>query len=116
MTRPRVLLADDHPGMVNALCRVFSPECDVVEVVADGGEVPAAAARLEPVVIVVDVNLPNLSGLDVCRRITGNNPQAKVIVITAVSDDATRQEAFAAGASGFFHKAEAGDEIGRAHV
>ena len=110
-TRPRVLLVDDHPGIVQALGRVLSPACDVVGVIADGREVADAAARLQPVVIVLDLNLPNVSGLDVCRQITQNNPLVKVIVITAMADDAIRDEALAAGASGFFHKSAANDLI-----
>ena len=110
-TRPRVLLVDDHPGIVKALGRVLSPECDVVGVIADGREVADAAARLQPVVIVVDLNLPNVSGLDVCRQITQNNPRVKIIVITAMADDAIRDEALAAGASGFFHKSAANELI-----
>ena len=111
-TRPRVLLVDDHPGVAKAIGRALAPECDVVGVVADGHEVADAAARLQPVVIVVDLNLPNMSGLDVCRQITQNNPLVKVIVITAMTDDAFRDEALAAGASGFFQKSAAGDLIG----
>jgi DNA-binding NarL/FixJ family response regulator len=110
-TRPRVLLVDDHPGIVQALGRVLAPACDVVGVIGDGREVAAAAARLQPVVIVLDLNLPNVSGLDVCRQITRDNPQAKVIVITAMADDAIRDEALAAGASGFVHKSAANDLI-----
>ena len=109
--RPRVLLVDDHPGIVQALSRVLSPVCDVVGTMADGREVPDAAARLDPVVVVLDLNLPNVSGLDVCRQVTRNNPLAKVIVITAMADDAVRDEALAAGASGFVHKSAANDLI-----
>ena len=75
-TRPRVLLADDHPGVARAFVRLLSFECDVVGVVADGSEVAEAAARLQPVVSVVDLNLPNLNGLDVCRQIRQTNPRA----------------------------------------
>jgi len=109
--RPRVLLVDDHPGMAKALGRVLSFECDVVGVVADGSEVADAAARLQPVVIVADLNLPNVSGLDVCRRIRRDNPRARVIVITGMLDDEVREQALAAGASGFFHKSASGDEL-----
>jgi len=109
-TRPRVLLVDDHPGVVQALGCMLSPTCDVVGGIADGRQVADAAARLQPVVIVVDLNLPDFSGLDVCRLITQNNPRVKVIVITAMTDDAIRDEALAAGASGFFHKSAA-DEL-----
>ena len=110
-TRPRVLLVDDHPGVLKALGRLLSPECDVVGLIADGGEAADAATRLQPVVIVLDLNLPNVSGLDVCRQITQNNPDAKVIVISAMTDDPTRDEVMAAGASGFFNKAAANELI-----
>jgi two-component system, NarL family, response regulator DevR len=111
-TRPRVLLADDHPGVVKAFVRVLSFDCDVVGVIADGSEVAEAAARLEPVVSVVDVNLPNLNGLDVCRQIRQTNPQAKVILITAmIDDDRIRADVLAAGASGFFSKLAANELI-----
>ena len=110
-TRPRVLLVDDHPGVVKALGRLLSAECDVVGMIADGREVAEAATRLQPVVIVVDLNLANVSGLDVCRQVTQNNPETKIIVITAMTDDAIRDEALAAGASGFFHKFAANDLI-----
>ena len=81
--RPRVLLVDDHPGILKALGRVLSAECDVVGVIADGREVAEAAMRLQPQVIVVDLNLPHVSGLDVCRQVTRNDPRVKVIVISA---------------------------------
>jgi len=110
-TRPRVLLADDHPGVLKAFQRVLSLDCDVVGVVADGSDVAEAAARLHPVVTVVDLNLPNVNGLDVCRRILQANPRAKVIVITAMNEDGIRDDALAAGASGFFAKLMAGTEL-----
>jgi len=110
-TRPRVLLADDHPGILEALERVLSPECDVVGVVADGSKVAEAAARFQPVVAVVDLNLPNVGGLEVCRRIVQASPRAKVILITAVIDDGIRTDALAAGASGSFAKLRAGSEL-----
>jgi DNA-binding NarL/FixJ family response regulator len=109
-TRPRVLLVDDHPGIVQALSRVLSRVCDVVGVIADGREVVDAAARLQPVVLVVDLNLPNVNGLQICRQMTQTDPRAKIVVISAMADDAIRDEALAAGASGFLHKS-AVDEL-----
>ena len=109
--RPRVLLVDDHPGIIKALGRMLSPACDVVGGIANGREVAAAAARLQPVVIVVDLNLPDVSGLDVCRQINHNNPRVKVIVISARIDEAIRDEALAAGASAFFNKSAAAELI-----
>jgi DNA-binding NarL/FixJ family response regulator len=109
--RPRVLLADDHPSVVKGLERLISLECDVVGVVADGSEVAEAAARLQPVVTVMDLNLPNVSGLEACRRILQANPGAKVIVITGMMDETIRTEALAAGASGFVPKMAVGNEL-----
>jgi two-component system invasion response regulator UvrY len=97
--------------MVKALERVLALVCDVVGVVADGSEVAAAAARLQPVVIVVDLNLPNVSGLEACRRILQTNPRAKVILITGMIDETIRAEALAAGASGFVPKLAVGNEL-----
>jgi DNA-binding NarL/FixJ family response regulator len=110
-TRPRVLLADDHPGVVKAFERFLSLDCDVVGIVADGSDVADAAARLQPVVTVVDLHLPNVSGLEVCAQILEANPRAKVILISAMFDEAIRAEALAAGASGFFPKLMAGNEL-----
>jgi len=97
--------------MVTALERMLAPECDVVGVVADGGEVADAAARLQPVVSVVDLNLPNVSGLQACRRILQANPRAKVILITSMSDETIKAEALAAGASDCLSKLAAGNEL-----
>src|SRR6185503_10944935 len=98
-------------AMVKALERILSVECDVVGVVADGSEVAEAAVRLDPVVTVVDLNLLNVSGLDVCRQILQANPRAKVILITITIDDGIRTRALAAGASGCVSKLTAGSEL-----
>ena len=84
--RPRVLIAEDHPGVAKAVCRVLALDCDVVGSVADGSAVLEAAQRLQPDVIVVDLNLPNVNGLEACRQITQVNPEAKVIVFSAMND------------------------------
>jgi two-component system response regulator DevR len=109
--RPRVLIADDHEAVAKALTRLLSFECDVVGIAGDGSEVAAAAAKLQPVVVVLDVNLPNVNGLDVCREITRNHPRARVILITAMIDDAIMKAALSAGASSFFDKSAMGDEL-----
>ena len=110
-TRPRVLLADDHPGVLKALTRLLSFDCDVVATVADGAELVEAAPRCQPAVIVVDMNLPEISGVDACRRIISDDPSAKVIVISGIADDVIQQEAVAAGAAGFVAKTAAADEL-----
>jgi len=104
MKRPRVLVADDHAELVKAVYRLLAADCDVVGSVADGRAVLEAAQRLEPDAIVVDVNLPNLNGLEACRQLTQRHPQMKVIVFTAMNDPDIRQRSFEVGASGFVFK------------
>ena len=104
MTRPRVLLADDYPGMVTAVARLLSLDCEVVGTVADASALLESAQRLQPDLIVLDLNLPDLSGLEVCRQITQAHPQTKVIVFTAVTDPEVRQRSLAVGASAFVSK------------
>ena len=108
-TRPRLIIVDDHPGVIKALSRALSPECDVVGALAHGDEAVDAAARLQPVVVIVDLNLPNVSGIEVCRQIAGRHLRAKTIVISAMADDTVKAEAIAAGASGFFAKSASGE-------
>lgn len=110
-TRPRVLLADDHAGVVRALSRLLSFECDVVATLSDGREVAEAARTLQPVVVVVDLNLPNVNGLDACREIAANSPRAPVIVISGMFDHDVAQAARKAGAAGAFDKAAMGDQL-----
>jgi DNA-binding NarL/FixJ family response regulator len=102
--RPRVLIAEDHPGVAKAICRMLSLECDVVGTIADGSAVLEAAQRLQPDVIVVDLNLPQVHGLEVCRQITQINPKAKVIVFSAMNDPDVKQRSVEVGASAFVCK------------
>ena len=103
-TRPRVLIAEDHAGVAKAVCRVLALDCDVVGTVADGSAVLEAVQRLQPDVIVVDLNLPKVNGLEVCRQITQLNPDAKVIVFSAMNDPDVKQRCFELGASAFVFK------------
>ena len=108
--RPRVLIAEDHPGVAKAVCRLLALDCEVVGTVADGSALLEAAQRLQPDVIVLDLNLPNVNGLEACRQITQVNPEMKVIVFTAMNDPDVRQRSFEAGASAFVFKGM-GDEL-----
>ena len=102
--RPRVLIAEDHPGVAKAICRLLALECDIVGNVADGRTVLDATQRLQPDVIVVDLNLPDVHGLEVCRQITRVNPDAKVIVFSAMNDPDVTQRCLEVGASAFVSK------------
>ena len=102
--RPRVLLADDYPGMVKAVTRLLTLDCDVVGSVADGEALLTEAARLQPDVIVLDVNLPKIHGLEACRRVKQANPTVKVVIFTANIDPEIRQHFLDAGASAYVSK------------
>ena len=110
-TRPRVLIADDHPGIVTAARRLLALVCDVVGTVADGSMLLETAQRLQPDVVVLDLNLPKVNGLEACRQITRANPKMKVIIFTGVNDEYVSQASFAAGASAFVCKLTAGDDL-----
>ena len=114
-SRLRVLIVDDHPGLVRAVCRLLGCDYDVVGSVADASALLEAAHDLEPDVIVLDLNLPNVDGLKACRQITQANPKMKVIVFTAGDDPDIRRRAFEAGASAFVDKLahDGGPAIGR---
>ena len=112
--RPRVLLAEDYNALLVALRRLLAPSCDIVGSVGDGLEVVEAAARLRPDVIVLDLNLPTLNGLEACRRIKAALPRCQIILITAADDDALRKRAFELGACAFVLKHRVIDELGPA--
>jgi DNA-binding NarL/FixJ family response regulator len=97
--------------MAKAVCRLLSVDCEVVGSVADGSALLEAAERLQPDVVVLDVNLPNIHGLEACRRITQAYPEMKVIVFTAMNDSDVRQRSFAVGAAAFICKLELVDDL-----
>ena len=109
--RPACLIAEDHPAVAKAVCRVLALDCDVVGTVANGSAVLEAAQRLRPDVIVVDLNLPDVDGLEACRRITQVNPEVKVIVFSAMNDPDVRQRSFEVGASAFVSKLAGNGEL-----
>jgi DNA-binding NarL/FixJ family response regulator len=103
-SRPRVMLADDYPGMVKAITRLLSLDCDVVGSVADGSAFLDTAQRLQPDVIVLDLHIPNLDSLQACREITHLHPGVKVIMFTAGADPTVVQAFLEAGAAAFCSK------------
>ena len=100
----RVVVADDHPDIVKAICRSLMLDCDVVGRVADGRALLEAVRQLQPDVVVVDVNLPQVHGLEACRRITAAHPKTRVIMFTAMNDPDVRERSFEYGASAFVCK------------
>lgn len=111
MNRPRVLLADDHRMLREAFVRLLEPHCEVVGQAADGRAMLAAAQQLRPEVVVLDIAMPLLNGLDAARMLKRSMPEVKVIFLTVSEDPDLAAEAFRAGASGFLLKNSAASEL-----
>jgi DNA-binding NarL/FixJ family response regulator len=112
--KPRVLLADDHALLVGAFEKLLSGEFDVVGQVNDGRALVAAAAKLQPDVIVLDISMPLLNGLEAGRQIKQQNRNIKLIYVTMNEDSDIAAEAFRAGASGYILKRSAVSELSTA--
>ncbi len=109
--RPRVLLADDHLLVAEALKSMLEPEFDLVGVVEDGRQMVEAAQRLHPDVIVADVTMPHLNGIDALTRLREGGDQVPVVFLTMHRDVAFARRALEAGASGFVLKHSASVEL-----
>ena len=110
----RVLLADDHPMVLDGVEKILEEEFDVVGKVEDGRALVAAAQQLRPDVIVTDMTMPLLHGLEACRQLRKLATASKVIFLTMHADVAYAKEAFGAGASGYLLKRSAGSELVKA--
>src|SRR3954466_3991311 len=111
MKRPRVLLADDHRLLREAFAQLLEPECDVVGAVADGRALLAAAPELRPDIVVLDITMPLLNGLDAARQLKRLMPEVKLIFLTVNEDPDLAAEAFRAGGAGYLLKNSAASEL-----
>jgi DNA-binding NarL/FixJ family response regulator len=102
----RVLVVDDHPAFRRALTSALRLVEDIEVAGEAGGGVAACeeAAQLEPDVIVMDLSMPDLSGIDAMKRIHESRPDLPVVILTAHADEGVEREAFEAGARGFLAK------------
>src|SRR5271166_3712041 len=111
MNRPRVLLADDHRMLTDALKNVLEPRCEVVGTVSDGRALLDAAAKLNPDIVVLDIAMPRLNGLDAGRQLRAKMPRVKLIFMTQHQDPYLVGAAFRAGGSAFLLKEAAASEL-----
>lgn len=114
MRRPTVLLADDHVVFTDGIIRILKERFDVVGTVTDGRSILEAASRLRPDVIVTDISMPTLSGLEGLRQLKANHDESRVIFLTMHADARLAAEAFRLGAKGFVLKQSSADELVKA--
>jgi len=111
MGLPRVLLADDHELLLGAFEKLLAGECDVVGQAADGRALVNAAAELHPDVVVLDIAMPLLNGLEAARQIKERSRDVRLVFVTMNEDPDLAAEAFRCGASGYLLKRSAASEL-----
>jgi DNA-binding NarL/FixJ family response regulator len=111
MSKTRVLLADDHTIVAEGLRSLLEGEFEFVGTVGDGRALLDAARNLKPDVIVADISMPLLNGLDAARQLKRDGVAAKIVFLTMHSEAQLAAEAFRAGASGYVLKSSAGEEL-----
>lgn len=111
MSRPRVLLADDHRMVAEGVKRLLEEEFELVAVVEDGRQLVATAQRLRPDVIVADITMPHLNGIDALVQLKRDNPEIRVVFLTMHNDTVYARRALEAGARGYVLKHSAQAEL-----
>jgi len=114
IVRPRLLLADDHALVLDAFKALLTPAFHIVDAVTDGRWLLEAATRLKPDVIVADINMPQLNGLDACERLKEKLTALKLIFVTVTEDADTASDAIRRGALGYVVKSSAASELFKA--
>jgi DNA-binding NarL/FixJ family response regulator len=114
MSLPRVLLADDHTLVLEGFRRLLEEHCDLVGTAEDGRTLIEAAERLQPDLVLLDISMPRLNGIDAARMLKKQYPAMKFIFVTMHADPSYVNEAFKAGASGYLLKRSAAQELTQA--
>ena len=111
MKRPRILIADDHKMFAQGLQGLLEDDFDLLDTVVDGQQLVEAAELLQPDLIVADISMPLLNGLDAIRQLRAKGNSAKVLFLTMHADDRLLAEAFRCGGSGYVLKQSAGEDL-----
>jgi len=114
MSFPRVILADDHTMLVEAFRKLLESQCEIVGTASDGRVLLETAPRLKPDVVIVDIAMPLMNGLEAGLRLKKLMPAVKLIFLTMNEDPDLAMEAMRCGASGYLLKSSAGSELTRA--
>ena len=111
MTRPRILLADDHPRVADEMRRLLEPEFDVVAVVGDGHALLREAEATSPDVIVSDVVMPGLDGIAATAALIARRPGSRVVLVTVHEDPELVEQGYNAGALAYVLKLDAARDL-----
>ncbi len=111
MKMPRILIADDHRMLREAFAQLLESHCQIIGQAGDGRELVALAKSLHPDVVVLDIGMPLLNGLDAARQIKSALPEVRLIFLTVSEDPDLAVEAFRLGASGYLLKNSAASEL-----
>ena len=111
MNQPRVVLADDHSIVLEGLCRILEPAVDLVGTAVDGRALLKMVDKLEPDIVIADVSMPQLNGIDATKELKKTHPDIKVIILTQHTNVKYAEAAFRAGASGYVVKSCAATEL-----
>jgi len=111
MKLPRILIADDHALVLEAIRKLLEPQCEVVATVTDGRALVESAVMLKPDVVLIDIAMPLLNGLEAVRQLKAKMPAVKLICLTMNEDSEVGAEAMRAGASGYLLKKSAASEL-----
>src|SRR5208283_1138467 len=109
--RPRILLADDHTMLLDAFRRLLEPQCEIVGMASDGRALIELALKTNPEIIVLDISMPRLNGMDACAQLRRKLPGVKFIFLTVNEDPDLAAEAIGLGASAFLLKKSASAEL-----
>ena len=109
--RPRLVLADDHAGTRQLLRALLTPDFDIVADLADGVALVKVTGQLTPDVVVTDIAMPGLDGIEATFLIHESQPDVRIVLVTVNGDPTLVACGFAAGASGYVLKRMAGDDL-----
>jgi DNA-binding NarL/FixJ family response regulator len=111
VSKIRIVVADDHEEMLSLVKEVLQPEFEVVAAVRDGRDLLHAVKNLKPDVIIADITMPEMSGIEATRKIVEEDLEARIILLTMHNDRTMVEEGLSAGAKGYVLKLSASQEL-----
>ncbi|NOS78316.1 MAG: response regulator transcription factor [Nitrospira sp.] len=114
MKKPTVILADDHTLVLEGFRRLLETHCELLATAGDGQALLQAVAQHRPDIVILDISMPVMNGIEAARALKSKSPLTKLVFVTMHADPAYIRAAFQAGASGYILKQSLGDELTQA--